>query len=57
MCEIQATLILAEQFAEIFDGLLDWLKTISLSSFWAWNRDSEIVAPIFDERNRCREKP
>ena len=50
MCEIPSNVILADAFAEIFDGFSigsnDHTQLIL-----GVDRDSEIVAPIFDERN------
>ncbi|MCX7633927.1 MAG: phosphoenolpyruvate synthase [Turneriella sp.] len=50
MCEIPANVILAEQFAEIFDGFSIGSNDLT-QLILGVDRDSEIVAPIFDERN------
>ncbi|MFO0925341.1 MAG: phosphoenolpyruvate synthase [Pirellulales bacterium] len=55
MCEIPSNVILAEEFAEIFDGF-------SIGSndrtqlILGVDRDSDIVAPLFDERNPAVKK-
>ncbi len=55
MCEIPSNVILAEDFAEIFDcfsiGSNDLTQLVL-----GVDRDSEIVAPIFDERNSAVKK-
>ncbi len=50
MCEIPSNVILAEQFAEIFDGFSIGSNDLTQLVLGV-DRDSEIVAPIFDERN------
>lgn len=50
MCEIPSNVILAEQFAEIFDGFSIGSNDLT-QLILGVDRDSEIVAPIFDERN------
>jgi pyruvate, water dikinase len=50
MCEIPSNVILAEQFAEIFDGFSIGSNDLTQLTLGV-DRDSEIVAPIFDERN------
>jgi pyruvate,water dikinase len=50
MCEIPSNVILAEQFAEIFDGFSIGSNDLTQLTL-GLDRDSEIVAPIFDERN------
>jgi pyruvate, water dikinase len=50
MCEIPSNVILAEQFAEIFDGFSIGSNDLTQLAL-GLDRDSEIVAPIFDERN------
>jgi pyruvate,water dikinase len=50
MCEIPSNVILAEQFAEIFDGFSIGSNDLTQLTLGI-DRDSEIVAPIFDERN------
>ncbi len=50
MCEVPANVILAEQFADLFDGFS--IGSNDLTQFTlAVDRDSELVAHIFDERN------
>jgi pyruvate,water dikinase len=50
MCEIPSNVILAEEFAEIFDGFSIGSNDLTQLVLGV-DRDSEIVAPIFDERN------
>lgn len=50
MCEIPANVILAEEFADIFDGFSIGSNDLT-QLILGVDRDSEIVAPIFDERN------
>jgi pyruvate,water dikinase len=50
MCEIPSNVILAGQFAEIFDGFSIGSNDLT-QLILGVDRDSEIVAPIFDERN------
>jgi pyruvate,water dikinase len=50
MCEIPSNVILAEEFAEIFDGFSIGSNDLTQLTL-GLDRDSEIVAPIFDERN------
>lgn len=50
MCEIPANVILAEEFAKIFDGFSIGSNDLTQLVLGV-DRDSEIVAPIFDERN------
>jgi pyruvate, water dikinase len=50
MCEIPSNVILAEDFAEIFDGFSIGSNDLTQLTLGV-DRDSEIVAPIFDERN------
>ncbi len=50
MCEIPSNVILAEQFAEIFDGFSIGSNDLTQLVLGV-DRDSEIVASIFDERN------
>ena len=50
MCEIPSNVILADQFAEIFDGFSIGSNDLT-QRILGVDRDSEIVAPIFDERN------
>jgi pyruvate,water dikinase len=50
MCEIPSNVILADQFAEVFDGFSIGSNDLT-QLILGVDRDSEIVAPIFDERN------
>jgi len=50
MCEIPSNIILAEEFADIFDGFSIGSNDLT-QLILGVDRDSEIVAPIFDERN------
>jgi len=50
MCEIPSNVILAEEFAEIFDGFSIGSNDLTQLVLGV-DRDSEIVAPLFDERN------
>ena len=50
MCEIPSNVILAEAFADIFDGFSIGSNDLTQLTLGV-DRDSEIVAPIFDERN------
>ncbi len=55
MCEIPSNVILAEEFAEIFDGFSIGSNDLT-ELILGVDRDSEIVAPIFDERNPAVKK-
>jgi len=50
MCEIPSNVILAEAFAELFDGFSIGSNDLTQLVLGV-DRDSEIVAPLFDERN------
>lgn len=50
MCEIPSNVILAEEFSKIFDGFSIGSNDLT-QLILGIDRDSEIVAPIFDERN------
>jgi len=52
MCEIPSNVILAEEFAKIFDGFSIGSNDLTQLVLGV-DRDSEIVAPIFDERNEA----
>lgn len=52
MCEIPSNVLLAEEFAEIFDGFSIGSNDLTQLTLGV-DRDSEIVAPIFDERNEA----
>ena len=55
MCEIPSNVILAEEFCEIFDGFSIGSNDLT-QLILGVDRDSEIVAPIFDERNAAVKK-
>ncbi len=50
MCEIPSNVILAEEFCKIFDGFSIGSNDLT-QLILGVDRDSEVVAPIFDERN------
>ena len=50
MCEIPANVILTEEFAEVFDGFSIGSNDLTQLTL-GLDRDSEIVAHLFDERN------
>lgn len=50
MCEIPSNVILADEFCDIFDGFSIGSNDLTQLVLGV-DRDSEIVAPIFDERN------
>ena len=52
MCEIPSNVILAEEFCDIFDGFSIGSNDLT-QLILGVDRDSEIVAPIFDERNEA----
>ncbi len=55
MCEVPANVILADEFLDIFDGFS--IGSNDLTQFTlAVDRDSELVAGIFDERNEAVKK-
>ena len=55
MCEIPSNVMLAAEFAEIFDGFSIGSNDLTQLVLGV-DRDSEIVAPIFDERNPAVKK-
>lgn len=55
MCEIPSNVILAEEFAEIFDGFSIGSNDLT-QLILGVDRDSETVAEIFDERNPAVKK-
>ena len=55
MCEIPSNVILAEEFADLFDGFSIGSNDLT-QLILGVDRDSEIVAPIFDERNPAVKK-
>src|SRR5687768_7333697 len=52
MCEIPSNVILAEEFAEIFDGFSIGSNDLTQLTLGV-DRDSEIVAHVFDERDEA----
>jgi len=50
MCEIPSNVLLAEEFADLFDGFSIGSNDLTQLVLGV-DRDSEIVAPLFDERN------
>jgi pyruvate,water dikinase len=50
MCEIPSNVILAEEFATVFDGFSIGSNDLTQLTLGV-DRDSEVVAPLFDERN------
>jgi pyruvate,water dikinase len=50
MCEIPSNVILAEDFAQVFDGFSIGSNDLTQLTLGV-DRDSEVVAPLFDERN------
>jgi len=55
MCEIPSNVILAEEFAEIFDGFSIGYNDLT-QLILGLDRDSEIVAHLYDERNAAVKK-
>jgi pyruvate, water dikinase len=55
MCEIPSNVILAEEFCKIFDGFSIGSNDLTQLMLGV-DRDSEIVAPIFNERNPAVKK-
>ncbi len=55
MCEIPSNVILADEFCDIFDGFSIGSNDLT-QLILGVDRDSEIVAPIFDERNAAVKK-
>ena len=55
MCEIPSNVILADEFAEIFDGFSIGSNDLTQLVLGV-DRDSEIVAHVFDERNAAVKK-
>jgi pyruvate,water dikinase len=50
MCEIPSNVIVADQFADIFDGFSIGSNDLTQLTL-GLDRDSDLVAAIFDERN------
>lgn len=55
MCEIPSNVILIDDFAKIFDGFSIGSNDLTQMTL-AVDRDSALVAPIFDERNEAVKK-
>ncbi len=55
MCEIPSNVILADEFADMFDGLSIGSNDLTQLVLGV-DRDSDIVAPLFDERNTAVKK-
>jgi pyruvate,water dikinase len=55
MCEIPSNVLLAEKFAEVFDGFSIGSNDLTQLTL-GLDRDSELVAHIFDERNEAVKK-
>jgi len=55
MCEIPSNVILADEFADIFDGFSIGSNDLT-QLILGVDRDSEVVAPLFDERNPAVKK-
>lgn len=55
MCEIPANVILADEFADLFDGFSIGSNDLT-QLILGVDRDSDIVAPLFDERNPAVKK-
>lgn len=50
MCEIPSNVLLAEEFLDVFDGFSIGSNDLTQLTLGV-DRDSELVAPLFDERN------
>ena len=55
MCEIPSNVILVDEFSQIFDGFSIGSNDLT-QLILGVDRDSELVAPIFDERNMAIER-
>jgi pyruvate,water dikinase len=55
MCEIPSNVILADEFAEVFDGFSIGSNDLTQLTL-GLDRDSALVAHIFDERNEAVKK-
>ena len=55
ICEIPSNVILADEFADIFDGFSIGSNDLT-QLILGVDRDSDIVAPLFDERNPAVKK-
>ncbi len=52
MCEVPSNVVLADQFAEVFDGFSIGSNDLTQLTLGVY-RDSEIIAHLFDERNQA----
>lgn len=52
MCEIPSNVVLADQFCQVFDGFSIGSNDLTQMTLGV-DRDSALVAPIFDERNEA----
>lgn len=55
MCEVPSNALLADEFLDIFDGFSIGSNDLTQLSL-GLDRDSSIVAPLFDERNPAVKK-
>jgi pyruvate,water dikinase len=55
MCEIPSNVILAEEFLEVFDGFSIGSNDLT-QLLLGVDRDSELVASVYDERNPALKK-
>ncbi len=55
MCEVPSNVILADEFAQVFDGFSIGSNDLTQLVLGV-DRDSEIVAHVFDERNEAVKK-
>jgi pyruvate,water dikinase len=55
MCEIPSNVLLAEEFADVFDGFSIGSNDLTQLTL-GLDRDSELVSHIFDERNEAVKK-
>jgi pyruvate,water dikinase len=55
MCEIPSNVVLAEEFADVFDGFSIGSNDLTQLTL-GLDRDSELIAHIFDERNEAVKK-
>jgi pyruvate,water dikinase len=52
MCEVPSNVILASEFADIFDGFSIGSNDLT-SLVLGIDRDSQLLQPLFDERNEA----
>jgi pyruvate,water dikinase len=55
MCELPANVVFADEFLKVFDGYSIGSNDLTQLALWL-DRDSEMVAHLFDERNGAVEK-